>query len=189
MIPKELHTVQTDILIGLQTINSIIEPVEGLGGSTSQGPIVHHSVIVVNSESGSVHILDPTCLQFGMLGINSRLVMYTSWDNYVETFPGIILHNQLTQGQDSRDRLEMKWNIGNMGFDHCKKLIKVIIKDIDKEACDHCGEIELNTRLSNCSRCRKVKYCDKLCQKASWKFHRITCSSNGPSTEISKSMQ
>lgn len=32
-----------------------------------------------------------------------------------------------------------------------------------------------NTTLMKCSRCQRVKYCDRACQKAHWPTHKQDC--------------
>lgn len=44
--------------------------------------------------------------------------------------------------------------------------------------CDQCGNVEAvseKTQFSACSRCLKVFYCSKNCQKAAWRVHRLSC--------------
>ena len=45
----------------------------------------------------------------------------------------------------------------------------------DAQACGNCGTLHVELR---CSRCRKMSYCDRHCQKAHWKFHKAACNSN-----------
>ncbi|KAH8668637.1 hypothetical protein BX600DRAFT_510713 [Xylariales sp. PMI_506] len=48
-----------------------------------------------------------------------------------------------------------------------------------EETCRNCGKTkEMNGgKLLQCSRCKEVSYCDRNCQKADWKKHRMECSS------------
>ena len=41
------------------------------------------------------------------------------------------------------------------------------------EYCDFCTASKC--KLSACSRCKKVFYCNKRCQKAAWKKHKLVC--------------
>jgi hypothetical protein len=40
--------------------------------------------------------------------------------------------------------------------------------------CGYCSVVQ-EGRLMKCARCKKVVYCDRNCQKAAWKEHKITC--------------
>ncbi len=41
--------------------------------------------------------------------------------------------------------------------------------------CNVCGRYEYQTKLSKCSKCKKVVYCSKLCQKANFTIHKELC--------------
>jgi hypothetical protein len=43
--------------------------------------------------------------------------------------------------------------------------------------CNRCEYTEYNTELFNCVRCQKKYYCDRICQRADWKFHKLICQS------------
>jgi hypothetical protein len=47
----------------------------------------------------------------------------------------------------------------------------------EKESCRACGrgEAKEGGKLLMCTRCKKVKYCSKECQKGDWKTHRMEC--------------
>lgn len=47
-------------------------------------------------------------------------------------------------------------------------------KRADKFSCDFCSKPSSN-KLLLCSRCKKVAYCNKECQKAAWKAHKSVC--------------
>jgi hypothetical protein len=42
------------------------------------------------------------------------------------------------------------------------------------KGCDHCG-MAPEEALLICTRCRKVEYCSRECQKAAWKLHKQAC--------------
>lgn len=146
--------------MGMQHINNIIEPIEAFGGVVKEGPFADHSVIMTKTADGKLFVLDPTSLQFSFEGENSSLVYFSSWEEYVKNFPGILIKTTITQNKDANDRLNTKWDVGNKGFNHCGKLIKAILKDFHQSSCDHCGEVAgamKNINLKTCTGCKKVK--------------------------------
>lgn len=42
-------------------------------------------------------------------------------------------------------------------------------------SCLKCGKIANSNELRKCSRCKRVYYCDKECQRKSWKKHKKDC--------------
>ncbi len=40
--------------------------------------------------------------------------------------------------------------------------------------CAHCNTV-IKDRIQLCSGCKKVAYCNSVCQKANWKTHKKTC--------------
>ena len=46
--------------------------------------------------------------------------------------------------------------------------------------CVECFKVRFDPKLLECTQCRAVAYCDKVCQKAHWKQgHKQTCSAAG----------
>ena len=48
----------------------------------------------------------------------------------------------------------------------------LFIESLNQVKCSFCSGTQ---NLSNCGRCRKVKYCSKDCQKKDWKNHKSNC--------------
>ena len=42
------------------------------------------------------------------------------------------------------------------------------------KVCNKCG----NPGTLRCSKCKKVYYCSKECQKSDWKTHKLSCSTS-----------
>ena len=42
--------------------------------------------------------------------------------------------------------------------------------------CNVCGRYEYQTKLARCSKCKKIVYCSKICQKTDFAFHKELCS-------------
>mmetsp|Transcript_14684 Transcript_14684/g.21668 ORF Transcript_14684/g.21668 Transcript_14684/m.21668 type:complete len:316 (-) Transcript_14684:84-1031(-) len=53
--------------------------------------------------------------------------------------------------------------------------------------CDFCGVTSV-VKLQLCSRCRKVAYCNKSCQKAAWKAHKKQCVELKPTKKNPKTL-
>jgi hypothetical protein len=56
-----------------------------------------------------------------------------------------------------------------------KSSIEIIVKQYNYKVCNYCDHNELQTKLSSCSKCKKIYYCSKLCQKANWANHKTIC--------------
>ena len=52
-----------------------------------------------------------------------------------------------------------------------------IMFDKDVRLCNYCQKFNVNGHLRVCSGCKKVRYCNRVCQKKDWKFngHKIFC--------------
>ena len=46
-------------------------------------------------------------------------------------------------------------------------------QDVLRRECGSCGKA--SESLKQCTRCRRVSYCDRSCQRADWPRHRSTC--------------
>lgn len=42
-------------------------------------------------------------------------------------------------------------------------------------SCSNCGKVDAANKLQKCSRCTTVYYCDRECQVADWKSHKVDC--------------
>jgi hypothetical protein len=49
-------------------------------------------------------------------------------------------------------------------------------RQLGEKFCYECGTVASITRFMACSRCQKVQYCSRECQKKAWKFHKKACS-------------
>lgn len=47
------------------------------------------------------------------------------------------------------------------------------VRQLFKKRCDNCKKV--SEKVQVCSVCRLVKYCDRECQKAHWKTHKVDC--------------
>ena len=48
-------------------------------------------------------------------------------------------------------------------------------KEVKNKVCACCGKDK--GELKACTQCKRVVYCDRLCQKKNWAFHRVRCGS------------
>lgn len=181
--PSQLNIMETKYYEDGDHVQDITEPVEGIEGCDGANmPCVDHCVLVIklNPADKFFHILDPTSLQFQLAGHDSSLIIYTTKDDYVSQFPGHISSVQL-EGLEAESRLREKLRNDKLPRNHCNRLIQEIIRNLKKAACGHCGEVESNGRnikLLSCMGCKRVKYCDKFCQKIHWKSHKDRCNAN-----------
>ncbi|KAF7915294.1 uncharacterized protein EAE98_011160 [Botrytis deweyae] len=54
---------------------------------------------------------------------------------------------------------------------------------VDSRGCKKCGDIpQGDTVYKQCARCRGVRYCSPVCQKADWKEHKKICKTAAPGT-------
>ena len=69
-------------------------------------------------------------------------------------------------------------------YEHIKKkpilelLAEVLLIRENIEKCKHCSRcnhFKYSNNLLKCTRCKKNYYCDKICQKADWKYHKHIC--------------
>lgn len=103
-------------------------------------------------------------------------------------------------GEEIADRIQLCSGCKKVAYcnNHCQKAHwkhhkKTCAYHVQKPAdqqreraktCGSCGK-ELNDRILMCSGCKKIAYCDSLCQKTHWKLHKKTCSySNKQDAEI-----
>ena len=47
--------------------------------------------------------------------------------------------------------------------------------EISGTSCSNCGKITVPKQFSLCAGCNHAIYCDKACQKANWKAHKMDC--------------
>lgn len=156
-------------------VNSITETVENLGPDFGNGLAIQHTVLGTILPSGEKYVVDPTSLQFGIRGKYNKLMYSGSWNEYCEIFPGRHITVMRYGWKESKDEVQMLYEIGNQGFRHIDQLVEKALRNVDEDSCNHCGQTERQgdgITLMTCSRCKETRYCDKLCQKSNWKFHK-----------------
>jgi len=53
--------------------------------------------------------------------------------------------------------------------------LNIILKHYNYKKCNYCEHHELQTALFRCSRCKKIYYCNKICQLSDWINHKFIC--------------
>jgi MYND finger len=62
----------------------------------------------------------------------------------------------------------------------CATTVTVAVASVVEPRCAHCSRTSSEAaaageKLMRCARCRRVFYCGKVCQQASWPAHRADC--------------
>ncbi|EPQ52052.1 hypothetical protein GLOTRDRAFT_122782 [Gloeophyllum trabeum ATCC 11539] len=73
----------------------------------------------------------------------------------------------------TKEERESIWDEDGYMREECQAMFEV---DLDAKDCAICGTMTRN----KCSRCKKVYYCTKDCQRADWKSHKPTCGKPDP---------
>lgn len=57
-----------------------------------------------------------------------------------------------------------------------RKFIETIMSRYSYKECNYCSMNEVQVKLSACSRCKKINYCNNICQRSDWDCHKMICS-------------
>ena len=59
-----------------------------------------------------------------------------------------------------------------------RKELEIVLKHYNYKHCNYCGHNELQVKLLQCTRCKKIYYCSKVCQFGDWLNHKLICNTD-----------
>ncbi|CAL8119029.1 unnamed protein product [Orchesella dallaii] len=147
-----------------------------------QGLTVHHVVLAFNlpteddHKKGRLFVIDPTCSQFQASGPDGSLIHWGFWEDFKTSYP---VDKIAITGYEAHTYIDPSFAMLHLG----PTLLENVVDNLLLPSCNYCGDLEKSNgkrsvNLKNCSRCKKVAYCDSSCQKLAWPSHKLMCRSS-----------